>query len=232
MNFDRTFFGAHEFNRQRLNERCRRIIDPHLAFIQDKEILDLGAHHGVWSWMALKVGARKVTAIEGRAELLNHGHHMFDEFQANSYRTIVGDVFLQMQELINAGELFDTVFCLGLFYHILDHHRLLRQMADLARSAILLDTGLLFTDEWLIRLEFEDTSAIANAIPNQAGHHKRLVGFPSQGALAAMVADIGWKVHEIPWLSEEVDYPDAVKDYLVGQPDLKKRFTYLLLPGA
>jgi hypothetical protein len=222
--FDETPFGGNARN----NERYRRIIEPNLEHIRGRRVLDLGSHFGAWSWAALSNGASYVLGIEGRADTLERGRKHFTAFDRTRYDFICADVFAGLRR--SRATPFDTIFCLGLFYHVMDHDRLLRLMAQYRPSAIIIDTGVIISENPCIQLQFEDTSSIANALPDDIASGQRLVGMPSIGAMRLLAKNHGFDARMVPWVPGEVFAPEQVQDYLRTEPDKRGRATFVLTP--
>jgi 2-polyprenyl-3-methyl-5-hydroxy-6-metoxy-1,4-benzoquinol methylase len=213
----------------RVNARAKAILLPIADEIKGKRILDLGAHDGRWSWGALKLGASHATAIEWRQAAIDFGLPLFRGME-DRYRPIQGEIFEVLSKL---HESYDIIFNLGIFYHIMDHYRLLRSMRDMKPSLIVLDTGLIDVDESFIRLEMEDTSHIMNAAADPGNvSGKNVIGFVSRGALRLMCESLGLSVQYVPWVAEEHPDKGMIEDYFPASSPVgkKRRFTIHLRP--
>lgn len=224
----RTFFSDHgvystdPHAENRLNERYNRIIAPNLAGIRGSRVLDLGAHDGRWSWAALASGAAFVTGVEGRSAIAGALVGPLTEGFADHYEMIAGDVFEVLPSL-SPGR-FDTILCLGIFYHVLNHDLLVGLMARLEPKLIVLDSRLVDTDELLITLHHEDTSNPLNGI---GAEERVLVGIPSRGAVAALAERHGYTTRHIDWNAADIPDHHHLNDYL-----RRDRFTVVLEPIA
>lgn len=212
---------AHQWLVNRLNERYNHIIVPNIGYIAGKRILDLGAYDGRWTWACLESGAAFVTAIEARATSVASGRQSIPQLEQDflgCYEFLIGDVF-QLLPIMRPFQ-FDTILCLGLFYHVLNHERLIGMMARLKPEAIILDSGLLDTDEMIIRLAHEPTSHRMMGIgPSE----QTLVGMPSRGALAAIARLHRLQVDYVPWIAEAISDHNEIEDYMN-----RERFTCVL----
>ena len=123
-----------------LNGRVDTLLARHVDVIQDCRVLDLASHMGTFAYAALQLGARHVHGVDTEATLVRKGKDLFNRMRvsADAYRFEVKDVF----ELLEACEpdSYDTVFCFGLLYYVMEPFRLLKLMARAARKCILLDT--------------------------------------------------------------------------------------------
>ena len=229
--FDNTFF-SNKTHRKRQNERYKRIIYQNIDHVRNKKIIDIASHNGLWSFAALENGAEYTFGIEGRQELIDSGMSAFSKFDRHKYEFVCDDIFNALSKLdIYSQPQFDTVFCLGIFYHIMDHYRLMQMITQLKPEAIIMDTGLINSEELVIKLYLEDTDRILNAIPERDNQKRRLVGFPSVSALKAMAESCGYKARMIEWCRNEVEHFEAVKDYFTPKTQVRKRFTFLLTPS-
>ena len=212
-------------NLNRFDQRFEHIVRPHLDRIRGKRVLDLAAHDGHWSWAALQCGAAHVHAVEGRRDLVDRGREFFDRcgFERGRYEFTCSDIF---EALEGPLDVFDTVFCLGIFYHVLDHHRLLRLMTASRPEAVVLDTAVIPEDGPLIRLHFEATGAAVNAIPRSGRQASALVGRPSREALELLAEEVGYAVRYVPWDFGRIPDATDVEDYRAGH-----RVTALLTPA-
>ncbi|MEL7174752.1 MAG: class I SAM-dependent methyltransferase, partial [Pseudomonadota bacterium] len=189
----------------RLNARYAAMIHPNRAHFAGARVLDLASHDGRWSFAALKAGAAHVTGIEVRAKLIARSANIIPEQDRARVRFIEGDVFEEMPRLLADGTGFDIVLCLGLFYHILDHDRLLRLMAAFKPGLIILDTGLVDSDEAFIHLKTEATDSVLNAAP-RGDLAEAPVGVVSRAGMAMLAAAHGYGLEYIDW--DALDWPD------------------------
>ena len=213
-------------NLNRLDCRFDHIVKPHLEHIRGKRVLDLAAHDGHWSWAALQSGASFVRAVEGRPELVERARSIFEDsgIDRERWEISAGDIF---DVLENTSERFDTIFCLGVFYHILDHHRLLRLMARLKPEAIILDTAATPESKPLIRLLRERTAESVNAIPREEGQTEAVIGTVSRGGIVLLAEEVGYTAQFVPWDFKRIDDHSNLKDY-----KKQRRVTVLLTPAT
>jgi 2-polyprenyl-3-methyl-5-hydroxy-6-metoxy-1,4-benzoquinol methylase len=212
----------------RINERYKRIIGANVGHIAGKRVLDLAAHDGRWTWATLRSGASYVESVEGRPELVERATQALSSFPKETWRFSQGDIFDYLENL-NAP--FDTILCLGIFYHISEHLRLLRLMTRLKPSAIILDTALNITSTPVITFASEKTDRILNAIPDDDRRGEALVGIMSRGLLAQWCRVHEWKLEYIPWRPEDIADHTGVSGYFVDEKKPRARFTCVLTPA-
>jgi len=123
-----------------LNGRVDVLLQRNADLIRGNRVLDLASHMGTLSYAALKLGAAHVHGIDTEAGMIEKGRQLFDRMQvpAHSFRFETGDVFGFLEQCEPGA--FDTVFCCGLLYYVMEPFRLLQEMARVARRGILLDT--------------------------------------------------------------------------------------------
>ena len=126
----------------RLNWRCELILTRNADSIKGKKILDLASHDGRFSYACLKLGARHVTGIEFREHLVESSKKNLVDmgFRQDQFDFHQGDIF-EFLPKVKKGE-FDTILCLGFFYHTIRQIELLREFHRLAPQCIILDTNV------------------------------------------------------------------------------------------
>jgi hypothetical protein len=222
-------FTYNDLHLHRMNAREQAIMRPISEQLRGACVLDLGSHDGRWCWAALRHGAEHATGVEWRQEAIDFGLPLFRGMEGR-YKPIQGDINEVILSFV-PGQ-FDIIFNLGLFYHVMDHHRLLRLMRDLQPKLIVLDTALIDSDKPFVHLETEDSRHIMNTAPDAvSGQKDNIVGVVSRGGLDMMCRSLGLRVEYIPW--KRADHPNRTKiaDYFGVSPRGKKRFTLHLRRG-
>lgn len=230
--FGNTLFSSDEANNNRLDARHKMIIERNNDCFPGKRVLDLGSHDGRWAWAALNAGAAYVKGIEGRPQLVDKANFNFRNMKIaeSDYDFVSGDVFSHLVEAASKGDRFDTILCLGLFYHIMDHYRFLRLMTSLGANTIIVDTGLVDTDQVIIKLIFEDVDQISNAIPEFPNQRQTVVGYPSRSAFRAMTKSIGWNAKFLEWKADDFSDKRELADYFNVGEGKHRRFTVKIVP--
>jgi len=198
----------------RLNWRYRAIIENGRPVIEGRRILDIASYDGRWAFAAIKAGASHVTGIEIHAGGVEKSRDFMKEYGVGEdrYRFIAGDIESEM--LPFGSEDFDTVFCLGFFYHTLYHMTLLDQIKRLDPEFIVFDTHVARSEEPIIALQKEDVlpggprGEVYPLLDNQI-----LVGWPSRTALEWMLAQIGYTVSYFDWFAQGIEDWSRLDDY-------------------
>jgi 2-polyprenyl-3-methyl-5-hydroxy-6-metoxy-1,4-benzoquinol methylase len=142
----------------RLDARYHAIIEHGHSAIKGARILDIASHNGRWSLAALCSGAEYVLGIEARHDLVAMAHRYMKRYgiSQDRYRFVVGDVHEEIRRL-EPGQ-FDTILCLGFFYHTMHHFYLLQQFQRLAPKHLILDTAINSSKGYEVLVTREDTS--------------------------------------------------------------------------
>ena len=201
-----------------------RIIGANLDALEGKKVLDLACFNGRWSFAAIKAGASFVTGVEGRESSVALGREIFEkQGVSTNHELICSDIFDYLSSA-KPGQ-FDTIFCLGVFYHIMDHYMLLRLMTALKPQTIIIDSGFVRSFRNYMHVQSEPPKLSKNALPKFGGQTAELVGIISLGLMIQMAWNVGYKCRPVVWNRAEIEDPQCVKDYMAG-----KRFTLRLGP--
>lgn len=205
-------------HRNRLNKRYKAIIEKNRDIIQGKSILDIASHDGRWALAANKAGARHVLGIEAREHLVKNAQANMKKFGVpeNEVEFALGDVF-DVIEGLEPGR-FDTIFCLGFFYHTLYHMELLNQIARLNPEHLILDTCVDVDPDPIVVVQYEDvTDETAGAVPDAGSRNLLLVGHPTKKALEMMLSATGFRCRYVDWLSLGIRNWEFLREYNEGQ---------------
>jgi len=207
---------------QRLQERHKRIIEKNRDSIEGKRVIDLACNNGRWTYAAVAAGARSVIGIEGRKEKVEEAKKIMRSLTtAETYDFAVADIFDWLTA--NRNQPVDTILCLGVYYHIMDHYRLLTLMANTGASTIIIDSGFVRSFRNSVHVQLENPLIHPNALPKFAGQKAELAGFVSLGLMIQMAWNTGYTCRPVPWVPQEVEHKSSVPDYLAGH-----RFTVRL----
>lgn len=212
----------------RLAARHRFCIEPHLELIRGARVLDLGSHDGRWPYAIALADAREVVGIEARGDLMARFADFPDNPARNRVRLIEGEIDATLSQMIAAGEQFDIVAVLGVFYHLTSHYRLLDQIRRLGAGLVIIDGEFLTGPLARIELRPEDPALPKNAPPAFEGQRHALAGIPSRIALELMANTLGYRVDWMDWSALPPDRRDAVRDYFNGPNARSNRGTCAL----
>jgi hypothetical protein len=213
---------------RRLNTRHKMIVEPLAAEIVGKSVLDLAAHDGRWAHAFAGAGGRAVLGIEGRAALVaRYAHYPHPDIKAR-VRLQVGDIFDGMEAEIAAGRTYDVLGVLGIFYHIMDHFRLLKLVHRLRPELVIIDSEFALRPGPVIALARERVDNPLNAIAQVEGQEKTVIGIPSFSAMEVMADVLGYDITWLDWERLPEGQRAAVGDYY--RLENKRRGTCLLRP--
>ncbi|MFD2173802.1 class I SAM-dependent methyltransferase [Rhodobacter lacus] len=212
----------------RLNLRHDFLIAPLRDALAGARVLDLAAHDGRWSYAFAEAGACEVVGIEGRPHLVERFQQFPDGPAKDRVTLRVGDIFEGMEEALKRGERYDVVGVLGIFYHIMDHFRLMQLVTRFEPKLIVIDSEFALRPGQVIMLVREDPSKDLNALPQTEGQQKALIGIPSAAALEAMADVLGYDVTWADWEQVPRGKRGSVGDYF--RAETKRRATAYLTP--
>jgi len=134
---------------------------------------------------------------------------------------IAGDIFEYLYD--NRTTQVDTILCLGIYYHIMDHYHLLRLMAKLNPKTIIIDSGFLRSFRNCTLVSTENPQQHKNAIAAYEGQTEEVYAQVSLGLMIQMAWNCGYRVTPMIWNKSDVNDINSVRDYIVG-----RRFTLRL----
>jgi hypothetical protein len=205
-------FDATSHMLRRLRKRHALVVEPFRAELGEARVLDLGAHDGRWCYAFAAAGAREVMGVEPRAPLIE-GFARFPDDAARGRVTLVeGEAGPALEAFGEAGERFDVVAVLGLFYHIMDHFRLLWLIRQLGPRLVIVDSDFSLARAPVIELVRERTDKPLNAVAQIGGQARAVKGIPSFAAMEAMADALDYRVE---WVDPAPLAADAegVRDY-------------------
>lgn len=212
----------------RLNKRHAMLVAPLAAEFAGARVLDLGAHDGRWSHAFAAAGAARVVGLAGRAEIAALYADFPDAALKGRVELRTGDLFAGMERLVEEGARFDIVAVLGIFYHVVEHHRLLQLVAALGARLVLVDGEFALRPGATVLLSRERTDRPMNAIPQVPGQAEAVIGVPSRRAMEVLASASGFGVEWIDWQAWPAARRANVGDYYRRQR--KRRGSCLLRP--
>ena len=202
----------------RLNLRYEAIFGQNRDIFEGAAVLDLASHDGRWSLAALAAGARSVTGIEARPELVKAATENLGEYGygPDRVRFVTGDV----HEVLSAEPLeADVVLCLGFLYHTLRYNELLHGIRLTNARYLIIDT---FSPHMMgpvpnVKVITEDADEEGKAAADTYSHGESvLVGCPNLAAIKTMLGAYGYQVERLSdWAGLLRDNPrtDNCGDY-------------------
>ncbi|MEO0504274.1 MAG: methyltransferase domain-containing protein, partial [Pseudomonadota bacterium] len=162
---DITGYGGDDTAVERLNKRHRMLVAPFADQLAGARVLDLGAHDGRWAYALAAAGAAEVVAVEARQDAVDR----YADFPETPFKARVQmrcvDLWEALEQEVAAGERYDVVALFGIYYHVMDHFRLLQLIRQLGAPMILIDSEFALASGATITLVMEDTAKPSNATP-------------------------------------------------------------------
>lgn len=197
----------------RLNQRRNFLIEPFRSELKGARVLDIAAHDGRWSFALAEAGASEVHGIEPRPDLIAD----FATFPDTPYKSAVrleqGDLYDALPDLAARGETYDVVALFGIYYHIMDHFFVLRQIRKLKPRLIIIDSEFFKGEAPFIQMSKERTDKHLNAVAQIEGQEVAIKGTPSSVAMERMAEALMYRVHWLPWEKLKPDERTGVQDY-------------------
>lgn len=211
------------------NWRYAHIVEPIKDEFDGASVLDLGSHDGRWPYAFAAAGAT-VTGIEGRGEMIAQFSRFPDADLKRRVTLLEGDFLVEMDRLLAEQRRFDVVSCLGVFYHTMQHYRMLMQMVAFGPRLIIVDSIFHAGSRPIISVKRENTGSRLATIAQQDGQSWAPVGRVSRRAFELMVESLGYRVEWVKWDVPEQDHR-LMSIYLEPDDGNLQRFTCLLRPA-
>lgn len=183
----------------RMDRRHEMLIQPIAPALQGARVLDLAAHDGRWSYALARAGAAEVVGVEGRRDLIERFATFPDDDAKARVQLVHDDIFHYLAQAAGRHEVFDVVTVFGIFYHVMDHARLLSLIAEVQPRLVVVDSEFLLRPGPVIGLVRERTDHPLNAIPAKPGQKMRVKGVPSRAAMEALAEDAGFTLEWLDW---------------------------------
>jgi 2-polyprenyl-3-methyl-5-hydroxy-6-metoxy-1,4-benzoquinol methylase len=233
VNYDHTVFLKTSRTRaypNRLNWRCENLLTRNHDILQGKNVLDLGSHDGRFSYACLRLGGSHVTGIEGRSELVTHADNnlLSLDCRRETFKFVAGDAFNLLSKYAVGS--FNTILCLGFFYHTIRQIELLSEINRLKPQNLILDTRVV-RESFLAKLGFLLAgNKKHNNLTKARLHFRReshdqprstgstidsigLVAIPTKPLIEILFHQYGFRLTEIKWENAGITDWSKLKDY-------------------
>lgn len=218
------YAGSH--GTERLNARWEFLVEPFLPEIGGARVLDLASHDGRWCYAFAAAGAREVVGIEARGDLIQQFELYPDPDLRGRIDLRQGDLFEELEAMVRAGERFDVVGVLGILYHVMDHHRLLKLVRLLGPGLVIVDSDFIVARNPMIQLVRERTDQRINTTAHFDGQQVAMVGIPSTRAMEFMAETLGFEITWADWSTSPQAGQRHLGDYFTA--DRRQRRTCYL----
>ena len=106
-------------NKKGGGQKWSRILPVFKEAVLNKNILDVGAHRGMYCTKALEYGASHVTALEPAAYLVDVLHAIRKNYILDDFEVIMGNFYNESDYTSLINNKYDTVFFFGIIHHLL-----------------------------------------------------------------------------------------------------------------
>jgi SAM-dependent methyltransferase len=124
----------------RLNWRAEILLTRNQHVIRGRKVLDLASHDGRFSYACLQLGASMVIGVEARPHLVRNAQENLLKLgcSKDSFQVLEDDVFEYLPKVAHGD--FDTILCLGFFYHTVRQVELAKEFRRIGPRHLILDT--------------------------------------------------------------------------------------------
>jgi 2-polyprenyl-3-methyl-5-hydroxy-6-metoxy-1,4-benzoquinol methylase len=196
-----SLINAPERHLQRFRHLMPYLIQSLNGSLKGKRVLDISCNSGFWAIQCALLGA-EVTGFDARPELIA---------LANLVKSIVGveNVVFKVLDFWHMnrqslGDQFDAVLNLGVLYHLSDPLEVLRRTIAMSKKTVLLDTGVVRSENPSIHLRWEEPIDIWSA--KEAG----IISYPTKRSIDLMLKHLG----ATEWFEIPLRSKDVPRDYL------------------
>jgi SAM-dependent methyltransferase len=250
----RTKRWAVPYHSECLNGRIDILLDSNRQLLQNKFILDVGSHTGIFSWAALQLGAKFVHGIDVEKRTVNRCQSLFlnEDISPSRYKFETENIIHFLERLDKKS--FDTVFCFGILYYMTEPLRLLKLMARAAKESILIDT---FTASYSA-IQGKDSPRTYPCLTNQIlslplmiscptqsekkdyklpesflykGRNLSLISLPTQAMLELWFESLGLRWEQLEW-SSYITRPCSFHDLLTPEQKIASHWTDIYSSGV
>ena len=123
--------------------------------------------------------------------------------------------------MVASGAQYDVIGVLGIFYHIMDHHRLIVLLRALKPKLIIIDSMFVNHGAAIIRISRERVERQLNSGAHFEGQNLTLVGIPSVAAMDAIAETLEFDIFWSDWTRLPKDQRQYVGDYY-GKGDMQR----------
>lgn len=204
----------------RLNWRCQLLLTQHQEAIKGKKVLDLASNNGKFSYACLELGAKSVTGVEGRQQVVERAEHLMSssKFLPTQWSFIQGDIFEYLATVTENS--FDTILCFGFLYHTTRQVEFFKELQRIKPAHVILDTAIWKNYFSFSRRGVEKTPGLMFIVEDPTLERMTidqdgLVAFPTKSFLEYM-----FKLHHFTY--QEISFKDAGITNWTGLEDYKK----------
>jgi SAM-dependent methyltransferase len=204
----------------RVNWRCQALLTQNQEAIKNQKVLDLACNNGRFSYACLELGAKHVTGVEGRQQIVERAEKFMSSIAPqDKWRFLQGDLFEYLSS-VEEGQ-FDTILCFGFLYHTFKQVEFFEQMKRIKPTYVIVDTTVYrkfftyghlgFTKPPSLIFSYEDPTLERMTI-DESG----IIALPTKSFLEYMFKLHGFSCQEISFKKAGVKNWAGLKDYKRG----------------
>jgi len=205
----------------RLNWRCQALLTQNQEAVKGQKVLDLACNNGRFSYACLELGAKHVTGVEGRQQVVERAEKFMSSTAApqDKWRFLQGDLFDYLSS-VKPGE-FDTVLCFGFLYHTTRQVEFFEEIKRIKPASVIVDTSVgrkIFT---FGRRGFKKPPSLVFIVEDPTLERMTidesgLVALPTKSFLEYMFKLHGFSCKEISFKKAGIKNWAGLKDYRKG----------------
>lgn len=176
----------------KFNSNITNFLKNHNDIIKNQKIVDFACNIGKWGFFAVQNQASSVVGVDIRDNNLLLANSIKQDFNLPDcqIRFECSDIHNYKENKRLCADK-DTVFLLGILYHIHDHYNILESICQSNIKSVVITTGIYNSDEPVVWWKTEPTFELIAGWQDNQQHI--LVGYPSIAYLDLLMSNLGFK---------------------------------------
>lgn len=203
-----------------LNWRVELLLAQNQKAIEGQKVLDLASHDGRFSYACLELGAKHVTCVEGRSQIVEYGKKFMSSYHPSDKWSFIQSDLFEYLSTVKTGE-FDTILCFGFLYHTTRQVDLFNEIKRLKPTYFLLETTVI-KNYFVGYRSFKKPPALIFKTENPTLERMTIdesgiVAIPSKSFLEEMLRLHGFAYKEIDFNKAGIKNWTGLKEYKKGR---------------
>lgn len=176
----------------KLNPIVKKFFEDNTYVVKNQKIIDFACNSGDWSFFATQNQASNVVGLDIRTDNILLANSVKQDFDLTDSQVqfLHGDIHDYTNNTNLCADR-DTVFLLGIMYHVHDHYEILKSVSQPNIKHVVIETGIYLNERPTIWWKTEST------FERVAGWHQNqqevLVGYPSIQYLNLIMSLLGFE---------------------------------------
>lgn len=201
----------------RMNWRCELLLTRNKQLIENQRVLDLACNNGRLSYPCLALGAKQVTGVEARQELIDLGKEYLQGSEYLEKMNFVKADLFEYLASVKKGE-FDVINCFGFLYHTTRQVDFFREVKRIAPKHVIIDTSVSKNYFWFGKsgLSKPPSLLMITENPQETRNTTDLDGiafWPTKSFLETMFELSGYNYQQIHFSKNEITNWTGMRDY-------------------